>query len=193
MTTRATWVSVLLLVGLTGAGVVLWRWGTSPVLPEVTLESIQQRDLQQIVSASGKVQPRRQVNVSATTMGRVTRLAVSEGQRVKAGQFLLEIDPRALAGQIERGEASVAAAGIDVASADEDRARRDGGFTIGEVDGVPRGGGSTWQSLERGVGSVEVDTLNGEVVLLGRLHGVPTPVNRTLVACLKGIERGLPA
>jgi HlyD family secretion protein len=80
------------------------------VLPEVTLESIQQRDLQQIVSASGKVQPRRQVNVSATTMGRVTRLAVSEGQRVKAGQFLLEIDPRALAGQIERGEASVAAA-----------------------------------------------------------------------------------
>ena len=43
-------------------------------------------------------------------MGRVTRLAVQEGQRVKAGQFLLEIDPRSLAGQIARGEASVAAA-----------------------------------------------------------------------------------
>jgi HlyD family secretion protein len=43
-------------------------------------------------------------------MGRVTRLAVEEGQRVKAGQFLLEIDPRSLSGQIERGEASVAAA-----------------------------------------------------------------------------------
>ena len=41
----------------------------------------------------------------------------------------------------------------------------------------PAGGGSTWQSLARGAGSVEADYLNGEVVLLGRLHGVPTPVN----------------
>ena len=36
------------------------------------------------------------------------------------------------------------------------------------------------QSLLRGTGSVEVDQLNGEVVLLGRLHGVPTPVNELL-------------
>jgi HlyD family secretion protein len=43
-------------------------------------------------------------------MGKVTRLAVEEGQRVKAGQFLLEIDPRSLSGQLERGEASIAAA-----------------------------------------------------------------------------------
>ena len=63
-----------------------------------------------IVSASCKVQPKRQVNISANTMGRVTRLAVQEGQRVKAGQFLLEIDPRSLEGQLQRGEASVAAA-----------------------------------------------------------------------------------
>jgi HlyD family secretion protein len=62
------------------------------------------------VSASGKVQPKTQVNISANTTGRVTRLAVDEGQRVKAGQFLLEIDPRSLEGQLQRGEASVAAA-----------------------------------------------------------------------------------
>ena len=68
------------------------------------------RDLEAIVSASGKVQPKRQVNISANTMGRVTRLAVEEGQRVKAGQFLLEIDPKQLEGQLQRGEASVAAA-----------------------------------------------------------------------------------
>ncbi len=41
----------------------------------------------------------------------------------------------------------------------------------------PSGGGSTWQSLARGAGSVEADYLNGEVALLGRLHGIPTPVN----------------
>ena len=41
---------------------------------------------------------------------------------------------------------------------------------------------STWQSLERKAGTTEVDYLNGEVVLLGRLHGVPTPVNTVLPA-----------
>jgi 2-dehydropantoate 2-reductase len=48
---------------------------------------------------------------------------------------------------------------------------------IRPIEGQRRGGGSTWQSLERGLGSVETDYLNGEIVLLGRLHGVPTPVN----------------
>ena len=40
-----------------------------------------------------------------------------------------------------------------------------------------RGGGSTLQSLARGTGAVEVDYLNGEIVWLGRQHGVPTPAN----------------
>jgi HlyD family secretion protein len=77
---------------------------------QVATEAIRARDLEAIVSASGRIQPKRQVNISANTMGKVTRLAVEEGQRVKAGQFLLEIDPRSLAGQLERGEASIAAA-----------------------------------------------------------------------------------
>jgi 2-dehydropantoate 2-reductase len=81
---------------------------------------------------------------------------------------------------VAEGEAVLAAAGIDVASADEDLTRRADGFTIGTVEGVERGLGSTFQSLQRGTGSVEVDTLNGEIVLLGRLHGVPTPVNEGL-------------
>ena len=57
-----------------------------------------------------QIQPKRQVGVSANTTGRVTRVAVEEGQRVKTGQFLLEIDPRSLDAQLQRGEASVAAA-----------------------------------------------------------------------------------
>ena len=62
MTTRRTWYSIILLSSLTAGGIATWKWGTSPVLPDVVVETIQQRDLQQIVSASGKVQPRRQVN-----------------------------------------------------------------------------------------------------------------------------------
>lgn len=51
---------------------------------------------------------------------------------------------------------------------------------------------SMLQSLEKG-SITEVDYVNGSVVRWGRQCGVPTPVNQTLVACLKGIERGLPA
>lgn len=78
------------------------------------------------------------------------------------------------------GEEVLATAGIDVASADEDRARRAGVFRIGEVEGVDRGGGSTWQSLARGTGTAEADTLNGEIVLQARLHGREAPVNERL-------------
>ncbi len=99
----------LLVLVLVGAGAALVRF-TRPNVPEVVVESVRTRDLEAIVSASGKIQPTRQVNVSATTMGRVTRLAVEEGQRVRAGQFLLEIDPRSLEGALQHGEASVAAA-----------------------------------------------------------------------------------
>jgi HlyD family secretion protein len=76
----------------------------------VNVETIQKRDLQAIVSASGKIQPRTLVNISADTMGRVTNLAVEEGQRVQKGQFLLQIDPRNLASQYNQVEASLGAA-----------------------------------------------------------------------------------
>jgi 2-dehydropantoate 2-reductase len=79
------------------------------------------------------------------------------------------------------GEAVLAAAGIDVVSLDEDLARRGDALTIQPVgDDQRRAGGSTWQSLRRGTGTIETDYLTGEIVLLGRLHGVPTPANRTL-------------
>jgi HlyD family secretion protein len=76
---------------------------------EVQVEKIKKQDLESIVSASGKIQARTTVNISANTMGRVTRLAVEEGDRVKQGQFLIEIDPRSLRTQVERGEAGLAA------------------------------------------------------------------------------------
>jgi HlyD family secretion protein len=76
----------------------------------VTAEAVRARDLEAIVSASGKLQAKRFVNMSAVQMGRVTRLAVEEGDRVKAGQFLLQIDPNILRGSVQRGEAAVAGA-----------------------------------------------------------------------------------
>jgi HlyD family secretion protein len=76
----------------------------------VTAETIQRRDLEAIVSASGKIEPQKTVNISAQTMGRVTRLAVKEGDRVKAGQFLLQIDPVTAEAAVRRDEAAVSGA-----------------------------------------------------------------------------------
>ncbi len=47
-------------------------------------------------------------------------------------------------------------------------------------DDTRRAGGSSWQSLRRGTGTIETDYLTGEIVLLGRLHGVATPANYAL-------------
>ncbi|MGW1914760.1 ketopantoate reductase family protein [Streptomyces sp. NPDC002076] len=78
------------------------------------------------------------------------------------------------------GEAVLDAAGIAYTSLEEQRAARGDKVTLVPLDGAPRGGGSSWQSLVRGTGTIEADYLNGEIVLLGRLHGVPTPLNELL-------------
>lgn len=78
------------------------------------------------------------------------------------------------------GERCLQAAGIDYASKAEDLERRGELLQLRPVPGKPYRGGSSWQSLQRGAGTIESDFLNGEVGLLGRLHGVATPVNDLL-------------
>lgn len=78
------------------------------------------------------------------------------------------------------GEDCLRAAGIEFTSREEDLERRGNLLGGPPIAGKRRTGGSTWQSLARGSGSLEVDYLNGEIVLLGRLHGFRTPVNEML-------------
>jgi 2-dehydropantoate 2-reductase len=96
-----------------------------------------------------------------------------------------------------RGEAveCYRAAGIDWVSDDEWAAHRGTQVELAPVEGRGRPGGSTWQSLTRGLTSQEGDYLNGEIALLGRRHGVPTPVNVLLqeqvaALCRSGAEPG---
>ncbi|WP_374457167.1 ketopantoate reductase family protein [Nocardioides sp.] len=84
---------------------------------------------------------------------------------------------------LAEGEAVLAAAGLTVVSADDDSARR--GSILQRRPDLERRGGSTWQSIQRGTGDSEIDYLSGEVVLQGRLHGVPTPVNDAVVAATR--------
>lgn len=88
----------------------------------------------------------------------------------------------AAAGQIVQSVRAEALACYEAASIDfspEDLGAR-AAIRMRATEGAPRGGGSSWQSLRRGAGSIETDYLNGEISLLGALHGVPTPFNRML-------------
>jgi 2-dehydropantoate 2-reductase len=106
-----------------------------------------------------------------TNLGNAVEALCGTG-RDDAARELLE-----LAGA--EGRAVLRAAGLPtVDDAVHDAARAD--FRLARLPGQEGSGGSTWQSLARGSGSVESDYLNGEIVLLGRLHGIPTPVNAVL-------------
>ena len=109
MTRKKVVIIVLILAALGAVAFVNLRYTRSSGI-EVTVEKVQKRDLEAIVSASGKIQPKRSVNISADTMGRVVNLAVNEGDRVKKDQYLLQIDPRNLRTRVTSNEASLAAA-----------------------------------------------------------------------------------
>src|SRR5215213_3206031 len=76
----------------------------------VTTDVVRTRDLEAVVSASGKIQPKRLVNISADSPGRVVDLAVNEGDRIKKGQFLLQIDPKSLRTRVEGNTAALQSA-----------------------------------------------------------------------------------
>ena len=78
------------------------------------------------------------------------------------------------------GRAVLDAAGIAYARGRESAGLRVGRVQILPVNGAERVGGSSWQSLTRGTGSIEADFLNGEIVLMARERGVPTPLNDVL-------------
>ena len=80
----------------------------------------------------------------------------------------------------EEALACYRAAKIEFVPEEELRQRVQSQIRLAEIEGHPRSGGSTWQSLRRGLPSIEADFLNGEIVLLGTLYGVPTPYNRLL-------------
>ena len=93
---------------------------------EVRFEGVTRRDLVAVVTASGQIQPKRKVDISADITGRITHLAVSEGDLVRRGQFLLEIDPTIYQANLQRARAAVASAEASVvqAAANGEQARR---------------------------------------------------------------------
>src|SRR6266568_984704 len=93
---------------------------------EVRFEKAGRRDLVAAVTASGKIQPKKKVDISADITGRITKIAVHEGDLVTKGQFLLQIDPTIYQANLQQAEATYASsqAAAVQAKANRDQADR---------------------------------------------------------------------
>lgn len=93
---------------------------------DVRMDKVQRRDLVAIVTASGKIEPKKSVDILSDIMGRIVNLPVKEGDFVTQGQLLVAIDPTSYQAGVERAQAGVASALANVAQAkaNQDQATR---------------------------------------------------------------------
>ena len=117
MTRRGKAITAVAVVAILAGGLTLaaFKRGEKPV--DVRLEKVQKRDLVAYVTASGQVQPHTKVDVASDVSGRIVKLSVKEGDIVKKGQFLLQIDPATYQADVQREAAGVASARADLARA----------------------------------------------------------------------------
>lgn len=119
-----------IVIGI-GVGVValavLASLRRGPQATPVQLAKVGREDLQAKVTANGKVQAQKKVDISATIPGQVVHLAVKEGDRVKKGQFLLQLDPVSARAAAVGSESSMQALQRELESsrATRDQARAD--------------------------------------------------------------------
>lgn len=130
MKRKLLWFLIAAALIVTAGGFAYARRGPKPA--EVQVAKVGREDLQAKVSANGNIQAQKKVDISATIPGQITHLAVEEGDRVRKGQFLLQIDevnPRAVArsneysmqalrGDLESAKASLVQARADFARAE---------------------------------------------------------------------------
>lgn len=110
----------MVIVAVAGGGIAANIWWKEADAPEVQVEAAETRDLTATVSGSGAIRPAREVDISSNVMGRVTRLAVEEGEVVDAGDFLLEVDPQRLQSTVDQMEASLESSRTQVRLAQQD-------------------------------------------------------------------------
>lgn len=88
---------------------------------------VKRGDLTAKVSAFGRVQPKSTVDISASVMGEIVRLAVEEGQTVKKGDFLLQLDKTEYESRVEQAQAGwkAAKANVKLAKANLEKLKQD--------------------------------------------------------------------
>lgn len=117
MSKRMKWSLIAVAVLGVGAYVATTAAKRGNKTTEVRIDAVEPRDLVAAVTASGQVQPRTKVDLAADISGRIVRLAVKEGEMVRKGQFLLEIDPQEYVAAVQRSQAALSSARAQEAQA----------------------------------------------------------------------------
>jgi HlyD family secretion protein len=107
--TRKHWIAIAVVI-VVAVLVVINLKAKRGKATDVQVEQVEKRDVAMIISASGSIKPKRKVDISASSIGKVTRVDVEEGDLVKKGQFLVQIDPIQLESNVQRIRAALASA-----------------------------------------------------------------------------------
>jgi HlyD family secretion protein len=91
---------------------------------KVTIDKVKKQDLTAIISASGEIKPKKNINISAQVPGRIIKIGIVEGQEVKTGDFLLKLDSTQYEANADRDQNFIRAANADLIQA-EARLKRD--------------------------------------------------------------------
>jgi HlyD family secretion protein len=115
---------ILAVVAVLGAIVIGNLRSRREKAVKVTIEKVQRQDLTSIVSASGEIKPKKNINISAQVPGRIIKIGVEEGDEVKAGDFLLKLDSTQYEAIADRDQNFIRAARADLIQA-QARLQRD--------------------------------------------------------------------
>ncbi len=90
---------------------------------EVTVEKVKRGDITQVVSGPGKIQPEKEVKISANVSAEITGIFVEEGDRVKKGQLLVELDKTKYVAAVDRARSTKKSAEASLTKARNDYKR----------------------------------------------------------------------
>ncbi len=120
-------IGVVLIIVIAAIGYTVATRGKNPNALSVEIEPVQRREIVETVSATGKIQPNTQVNISADVSAKITHLAVKEGDWVEKGALLVELDSERYLAAVESSEANQRAsrANADLARENMNKASKD--------------------------------------------------------------------
>src|SRR5262249_18280207 len=113
---KKLWISLVLLVLVLASGAFYFSKHRQKLI-EVQTDKVKRQELISKVTASGKIQPKKKVDISASIPGKIVRLAVEEGDHVQQGAFLLQIDPAPYQAAVANSRAALNGARSDLESA----------------------------------------------------------------------------
>src|SRR5205823_14770941 len=112
---KKIWIFIVIALLLAASGGFYAKNHREKVTP-IQSDRVKRQDLISRVTASGKIQPKKKVDISASIPGKIVRLAVEEGQRVNKGDFLLQIDSAPYEAAVDNARAALSGARSDLDS-----------------------------------------------------------------------------